>query len=287
MPGSEAAIRVTSRMPWPHSRTAVSSACSSRAATRLDSSCGVCETSATARSCASASITTGTARHSATSSSARLSTSVSVAGVGLSTQGRPSNRSAVAASGPDRSRPAIGCVPMYRLRSKPSASRSRRGLAFTLATSRYPLASPFACASAMTRATYAGGTATTARSTAPSGSAVVPAPSAAAVRAASGSLSRRYTVTPREVRARAAEVPISPVPMTAAVRMSTSSPMAVVSVRPVRGAGTARSAHTDRRSGDDRGRYGQCPPQGAPWLVTPFPAPLAGRRPWHRVERSA
>ena len=75
--GSEAAIRVTSRMPWPHSRTAVSSACSRRAATMLEISCGVWETRATARSWASASMTTGTARQSATSSRARLSTSVS------------------------------------------------------------------------------------------------------------------------------------------------------------------------------------------------------------------
>ena len=74
---------------------------------------GMCETSATARSWASASMTTGTARQSETSSRARFSTSVSVSRVGVSTQGRPSKRSAVAASGPDCSRPDIGCVPMY------------------------------------------------------------------------------------------------------------------------------------------------------------------------------
>ncbi|CAM5255094.1 hypothetical protein SFUMM280S_06883 [Streptomyces fumanus] len=134
--GSEAAIRVTSRMPCPHSRTALSSACSRRAATRLETRWGMWETRATARSWASASITTGTAAQCETSSRARFSTSVSVSPVGVSTQGRPSNRSAVAASGPDFSRPDIGWVPRYDVRSRPRAWSWRRGPPLTLATSR-------------------------------------------------------------------------------------------------------------------------------------------------------
>ncbi len=129
-------MRVTSLIPWPHRRTAVSSASSSLAATIEEISWGVWETRATARSWASASMTTGTALQSATSSRARLRTSVSVSLVGVSTQGRPSKRSAVAARGPERSLPAMGCVPMYGARSTPSASSSRRGPPLTLATSR-------------------------------------------------------------------------------------------------------------------------------------------------------
>ena len=112
-PGSEAAIRVTSRMPCPHSRTAASSACSSRAATMLETSCGHVrdEGDGPVVGVRVHHDRDGTAR-ATTSSRARLSTSVSVSRVGVSTQGRPSKRSAVAASGPDCSRPDIGCVPM-------------------------------------------------------------------------------------------------------------------------------------------------------------------------------
>ncbi len=63
-----------------------------------------------------------------------------------------------------------------------------------------------------------------ARSTGPSTGSVVPAPSDSAVRAASGSASSRWTVRPRAVSASAAEVPISPVPTTTAVRMAGRSP---------------------------------------------------------------
>ena len=49
-PGSLAAIRVTSRRPWPARATAASSSPSSRAATRLAASWGTCDTAATAAS---------------------------------------------------------------------------------------------------------------------------------------------------------------------------------------------------------------------------------------------
>ena len=62
-------------------------------------------------SCAAACMTTGTAPHIVTSSSAALSVSVPVSGVGVSTQVRPSNRSARTASGPFRDAPAIGWPP--------------------------------------------------------------------------------------------------------------------------------------------------------------------------------
>ncbi len=111
-PGSPPAIRVTSRRPWPANCEASSGACWSRAAISEATTCGVCETSATARSCAELSISTGTEPQRATSSSARLSVSREVSGEGVSTQERPSKSVAQAASGPERSRPAIGCPPM-------------------------------------------------------------------------------------------------------------------------------------------------------------------------------
>ena len=48
--GSLAAIRVTSRIPWPASATALSGSSRSRAATRLAATCGTWETAATAAS---------------------------------------------------------------------------------------------------------------------------------------------------------------------------------------------------------------------------------------------
>lgn len=107
---------------------------------------------------------------------------------------------------------------MYRVRSQLRSAISRSGCSLTLATSVYPSASPSDCTWRSVSAIRAGGTASTARSTGSGGVASWPAPIAAAVRTAVLSRSRRYTVTPREASASATDVPISPVPTTAAVR---------------------------------------------------------------------
>ncbi len=80
------------------------------------------------------------------------------------TQGRPRKRSARAAIGPLRSRPAIGCEPRYRSTGAPSASSRCRGALFTLATSVTSADGHAASSAATTSAVRSGGTATTTRS---------------------------------------------------------------------------------------------------------------------------
>ena len=110
-PGSLAAIRVTSRRPWPARATAASSSPSSRAATRLAASCGTWETAATAASwCSGSSVLTAAPAERATAVTSAIDAG-SVSWVGVSTQARPSKRSCRPDTAPERSRPAIGCDP--------------------------------------------------------------------------------------------------------------------------------------------------------------------------------
>ena len=71
--------------------------------------CGACETSATQRSWAAASVRIGTAPHSRTRAVTAAMACSDVSGAGHSAQVRPRNRSARAAAGPCFSRPASGC----------------------------------------------------------------------------------------------------------------------------------------------------------------------------------
>ncbi len=141
-PVSPAAIRVTSRSPWPARDRAPSLASASRAAMAADSTCGACETRATHRSCSATLTSAGSAPQVRARAPIAVRPSAGTGGPGQMTQGRPRNRSARAAAGPDRSRPDSGCPGTNVAMSQPAALACRTGRAFTLATSVYQRASP-------------------------------------------------------------------------------------------------------------------------------------------------
>ena len=92
---------------------------------------------ATARSCSSGGSRTSTAPHRSASSSTSATAAGSALGWAVTAQGRPSKSAALAARGPERSLPAIGCDPTYRRRTSGStaAATSCSGRDFTLPTS--------------------------------------------------------------------------------------------------------------------------------------------------------
>ena len=211
--GSEAATRVTSRRPCPVSASAASSPSASRAATSEAATCGTCETSATAESWASASSSTATAPQRPIRARTRANERSSAPAADTA-HGRPWNRSARAAPGPDRSRPAIGWVPTKCGAGPTVAATSRSTPCLTAAVSTTVAATLPASSPLTTSAVADGLTATIARSTCAPGGSTVPAPSWAACRAAVGSRSVRCTRTSCARRARAIDVPIRPVPTT-------------------------------------------------------------------------
>src|SRR5207248_915941 len=77
----------------------------SRAAIAAATTCGAWETSATQRSCSAAVAVTGSAPQARASAVTAVTAPGRVSWTGHSTQGRPRNRSALAAAGPERSRP--------------------------------------------------------------------------------------------------------------------------------------------------------------------------------------
>ena len=161
--GSALAMRVVSSRPGPASASIAGSAPARPAASALATTCGLCDTRATARSCSSAVITTGVARHRRTSSRARSRASADDADEGVNTQGRPANRSA-RGTGP-------GTFPSrHRMSSdvageiQPRATTSAYGETFTLATSVTEQANPESRTVAADDPTLDGGTASTARS---------------------------------------------------------------------------------------------------------------------------
>ena len=93
-----------------------------------------------------ASVTTGSAPHAVTIAVTAATAAPDVSGAGHSAQARPRKRSARAAAGPDRSRPASGCPGTYREMSQPASRARASGSAFTLATSVYQWARPARCA---------------------------------------------------------------------------------------------------------------------------------------------
>src|SRR5215472_11605355 len=222
-PVSPAAILVTSRSPGPARASASAGAPASRAAAAAATTCGACETSATNRSWSAALSRTGSARQALASAVTAATAPGWLSSRGQITHGRPRNRSALAAAGPERSRPARGWPGTKAPRSHPSSRAAARGEHFTLATSVYQRARPAAWADSSAGATAAGGTASTARSArgAPPGArgpapgSTVPAPKSAASRAEAWSSSVSQTATPRPRSASAMDVPISPVPITA------------------------------------------------------------------------
>ena len=87
-------------------------ASASRPATSAAIRCGRWEVRATARSCSSGASATSTPPHSAHQrADQRHRAAASDGACGVTAQGRPSNRVAEAASGPERSEPAIGWLP--------------------------------------------------------------------------------------------------------------------------------------------------------------------------------
>ena len=66
---------------------------------------------ATARSCSTGESRIGSAPHSRASASTRATAAAVECTCGVTAQGRPSKSAAVAASGPERSLPAIGWLP--------------------------------------------------------------------------------------------------------------------------------------------------------------------------------
>ncbi len=94
----------------------------------------MCEVRATARSCSTGLSRTGTAPHSRARASTSSTASGSDVSCGVTAHGRPSKSAALAASGPERSLPAMGCPPTYRSTPGTSATAAS-GPDFTLPTS--------------------------------------------------------------------------------------------------------------------------------------------------------
>ncbi len=170
---------------------------------------------ATARSCSSGASSTTVDRQS----SARATTSATAAGslpaCGVTAQGRPSKSAALAASGPERSLPAIGCEPTYLARAAASTvpASSRRGADFTEPTS-VTTACVVVSASATAAPRWSGGTATTTSCGGPRARRDDPAPRPEAVRTCSGETSLSSTSRPARRAASAIDVPRRPVPTT-------------------------------------------------------------------------
>ena len=195
--GSEAATRVTSRRPWPVSASASSGPSASRAATRRGGDLRHVRHERDRGVVRRGIHRHGDRRRRGATSAVRPGERVRL-GLGLTTtQGRPSNRSARAAPGPDRSRPAIGWVPT-KCTARPTPGRtSRRMPALTPAVSTTVAATLPASRPATTSA-VADGRDRDDREVdlAPVGGAGSPAPRSAARRTASGSRSVRCTSTP-------------------------------------------------------------------------------------------
>src|ERR1700722_17634372 len=132
-----------------------------------DSTCGACDTRATQRSCSAALTWAGSAPQTRARASIAASPADRTGGSGQITQGRPRNRSARAAAGPERSRPDSGCPGTNEAMSQPAVRACLTGSDFTLATSVYQRASPAAWARARAGATACGGTASTTTSAGP------------------------------------------------------------------------------------------------------------------------
>ena len=172
----------------------------------------MCEVRATARSCSTGLSRTGTAPHSRARASTSSTASGSDLSCGVTAHGRPSKSAALAASGPERSLPAIGCPPTYRSTPGTSATAAS-GPDFTLPTSVTTASDPRS-ASAITSPRWSGGTATTTscgRSASVRGR---PAPMPDAVRTWSDDSSLSSTSSPARRAARPTEAPRSPAPIT-------------------------------------------------------------------------
>ena len=126
-PVSPAAIRVTSRRPWPgQGQRAVAGVCASRAAMAAATTCGACETSATQRSCSAALTWTGSAPQAA----ARASIARETRGRGRADRGRsPRDGRGTGRPAPRPARTAPARTAGARARTRPGRSRARPGLA--------------------------------------------------------------------------------------------------------------------------------------------------------------
>ena len=169
MSGSPAAIRVTSRTPWPESDRCSGWASASCPAVSTASRCGRCDVRATARSCSTGESRTGSAPHSRASASTSPTAFGEECTCGVIAHGRPSNSAAVAG---ERTGPlAAGHrVAAHVAGEQALATCGRRsassGRLFTLPTS--VTTPPRSRASTTTSAMWSGGTATTVSCAAPS-----------------------------------------------------------------------------------------------------------------------
>ena len=109
-PGSEPAMRVTSRTPCPARRRSSGGASASRAAVSELMICGTWLISATARSWSAGARRTSRAPQMPMSCSTRRTSSGETVPSAI-TQVRSANRRGLAVSGPENSEPAIGCEP--------------------------------------------------------------------------------------------------------------------------------------------------------------------------------
>lgn len=134
-PGSEPAIRVVSRNPCPARDRWCSGVSCNREASREDITCGTWEISATVSSCSVGSNTVIVAPRSTARFFAAVMAPAPVSGPGQITHGMDVNNSPRAATGPDFSRPVMGWVPTYRVRSAPDAVTAARMGALTEAMS--------------------------------------------------------------------------------------------------------------------------------------------------------
>src|SRR5690625_4725242 len=292
--GSEAAMRVTSRSPWPASESAASGASTRREATSDAASCGTWETTATASSCSCGSRTTGRAPRSRASPRTAAVAAGSASSRVAMTHGRPAKRSASAAAAPDRSRPAIGWEPTYRPRCAASApsETSAAMTALTLATSVTTASGWRSSSSTTTGPAMSGGVATTTSAgsglSAATGS---PAPMSRARARADGEVSDSSTRTPRPVSPRAMLVPSSPVPTTLTGPVVSGAAWLVTLVCPParraapRGARDSLPPASQADARHERAQLGALDhPRGTgPERAEPDVAELRAHQPRHRV----
>src|SRR3954465_609252 len=222
--GCEAARRVRSRNPPAASNSASASPASRSAAVPMsvvEATCGRWLTNATSRSCRSGSIATGRAPTASAHAKSVDAAAGAVSGAGAAAQTIPSRTDAEACSGPDRSPPPIGWPGTKRGRSAADAFARTSSITrvLTLATSVTIAVGAAARAATTPSGTAPIGVATTttsARATASAAdAAAVSPPPLAATASTSASTSHPPTTTPARRAARATDVPISPVPMTA------------------------------------------------------------------------
>ncbi len=219
MPGWPDAMRVMSRKPPAASRSRARCSVDRSSARRIREAaarCGTCETTATNPSWWSGASAITSAPRPVMTDRSRAKDVSSVVPVGVSTQTAPAKRSGSAPSIPSCSEPAMGWPPMKRGSSTASTID-----ALTLPTS-VTIPGPAANAARATSATARTGVARNVISAVGSPPIASSAPSSRARAAVASSRSCPLTCQPWRRSASPMDPPISPVPTTAARRVTTT-----------------------------------------------------------------